>query len=210
MVLAQPLPPQGAHPTGPFPVGVAAALLVVGALAAGLSALASGGDGAPSGGDGTKGGGPQRDGSLRSWLIGLGTTLCVMGALGLLLHVVQTRHQGDGLRNAGQHVIDDAVQAAQGCDTSSPPPTFFYPDSSEPGGGYTWAPPACTTFPREAVLTSNYVPADQPGYTVELSNSFAGNGHVTVTDEHSRKQVCATVPLEATGRGSVTDGPCKG
>ncbi|MGW5352122.1 hypothetical protein ACWERV_16635 [Streptomyces sp. NPDC004031] len=198
MVLAQPLPVQNNHPPGPFPVGVAALLLVVGVLVAGLSALAFDGDG-PRGGDGSR----------RGWLIGLGTTLGVLGVLGLLLHAVQTGHRRDGLRDAGQHVIDDAVRAAQDCDTAETP-TYFYPDSSKPGGGYTWAPPPCTPFPRDAVLTSSNVLTVRPGYSVEPGGSFADNGHVTVTEEKSGKQVCATVPLEADGRGSVTDGPCRG
>ncbi|MFE9450117.1 hypothetical protein [Streptomyces sp. NPDC006739] len=197
MALAQPLPVQGIH-TGPFPIGAAVGLLLVGGVVAASAALSA-----------TRSEPKDRDRSLRNWLLGLGTTLCVLGGLGLFDHYFETLRASDGLHAAGRRIIDNAVKEARDCDPSSPEPTFAYPSGAVPGGAATYVPPPCSTSPRDVLLTNSATPADQVGYKAQEGNSFSTNGHVTVTDENSGKQVCATVPDTADGTGSVTDGACR-
>ncbi|ARF53211.1 hypothetical protein [Streptomyces gilvosporeus] len=198
MVVAQPLPVQGMH-TGPFPVGAAAGMLVVGGLVVTASVALS-----------ARGSEPKSESkSLRNWLLGLGTTLCVLGGLGLLDHYFETRQTSDGLHAAGRRIIDDAVKEARGCDPSSPEPTFVYPSGSVPGGAATYVPSPCSTSPRDVLLSHSTTVTDRIGYKAEKGDSFSTNGHVTVTDEASGKQVCAIIPDTANGSGSVTDGSCR-
>lgn len=196
VAVAQSLPVHGMH-TGPFPTGAAVGMLVVGGVLAASAALWAAGSE------------PKSDGrSLRNWLLGLGTTLCVLGGLGLFDHYAESRRTGDALHAAGRRIIDDAVEEARHCDPSSPEPTFVYPSGSVPGGTATYVPSPCSTSPRDVLLSSPTALTDRVGYRVEEGGSFSTDGHVTVTDENSGKQVCATVPDTAHGSGSVTDGPC--
>ncbi|MER6073673.1 hypothetical protein ABT187_33535 [Streptomyces sp. NPDC001817] len=173
-------------------------MLVVGGVVACSAALSA------------RGSEPKGDGaSLRTWLLGLGTTLCVLGALGLCDHYIENQRTSDGLHAAGRRIIDDAVEEARDCDPASPEPTFVYPSGSVPGGAATYVPSPCSTSPRDVLLSNSTTLTGQIGYKAEEGDSFSASGHVTVTDENNGKQVCATVPDTATGSGSVTDGPCR-
>ncbi|MFH8775769.1 hypothetical protein [Streptomyces sp. NPDC017958] len=173
-------------------------MLVVGGVLAASAALSA------------RGSEPKSDGkSLSSWLLGLGTTLCALGGLGLFDHYFENQRTNDGLHAAGRQIIDDAVEEARDCDPASPEPTFVYPSGSVPDGTATYVPSPCSTSPRDVLLSNSTTLTDQIGYKAEEGASFSTNGHVTVTDEDSGKQVCATVPDTANGSGSVTDGPCR-
>ncbi|MEU6216633.1 hypothetical protein ABZ845_03790 [Streptomyces sp. NPDC047022] len=184
--------------TGPFPTGPARALLGAGGVVVLTAAVSAAltrrtGDAGP----------------LIRWLFGLGLTLCLLGGAGLLVHSIEVRRTSDGLHGAGRRIIDDALGVARDCDPASPRPTFFYPGGQTPGGTATYVPSPCSTSPRDALGNSPtaFTPA---GYTAEEGDSFSLNGHVTVTEPDSGKQVCATVPDTVAGTGSVVDGPCKG
>ncbi|MEV0987854.1 hypothetical protein [Streptomyces sp. NPDC049949] len=172
--------------------------------------LVAGGAVAASAALSARGSEPKGDGkSLRNWLFGLGTALCLLGGAGLFDHYFVNQRTSDGLHAAGRQIIDDAVEGARGCDPSSPEPTFVYPSGSVPGGTATYVPSPCSTSPRDVLLSNSTTLTAPIGYKAEEGDSFSTNGHVTVTDEDNGKQVCATVPDMANGSGSVTDGPCR-
>ncbi|MGW7257010.1 hypothetical protein [Streptomyces sp. NPDC054834] len=195
MLIAQPLPPN-VH-TGPISTGPAWALLGAGAvviLTAGVAAAVT-----------------RRDPNAKrliNWLFGLGMTMCAVGGLVLLGEAFEDQKASDGLHAAGRQIVDEALDSARSCDPASPQPTFVYP--SEPGsdGAATYVPSPCSTSPRDITLDSSVTTSDGV-YQTKEANSFDTNGHVTVTDSGSGKQVCATIPDTADGTGSVTDGPCR-
>ncbi|UXY29172.1 hypothetical protein [Streptomyces sp. HUAS TT20] len=194
MLVAQPLPPN-VH-VGPISTGPAWALLGAGAvivLTADVAAALS-----------------RRDPDakrLTNWLFGLGMAMCAVGGFILLGEAFQDQQTSDGLHAAGRQIIDEALDSARSCDPTSPQPTFFYP--SEPGrGASTYVPSPCSTSPRDVTLDSSVTTSDGV-YEAQAADSFDTNGHVTVTDSDSGKQVCATVPDTADGTGSVVDGPCR-
>ncbi|MEU8976458.1 hypothetical protein AB0D11_46185, partial [Streptomyces monashensis] len=141
-------------------------MLVVGGVVAASAALLARGSGSTDGGT-----------SQRNWAVGLGTTLCVLGVLGLFDHYVESQRAGDGLHTAGRRIIDDAVEEARDCDPSSPQPTFVYPSGSVPSGGATYVPSPCSTSPRDVLLTNWTTLTDQIGFKAEQGGSFSASGH---------------------------------
>ncbi|MFJ3309086.1 hypothetical protein ACIPSA_39790 [Streptomyces sp. NPDC086549] len=195
MLVAQPLPP-GLH-TGPISTGPAWALLGAGAvivLTAGVAAALSRRD------PGAK--------RLINWLFGLGLTMCAVGGFILLGEAFEDQRTSDGLHAAGHQIIDEALDSARSCDPDSPQPTFVYPSEPGSGGAATYVPSPCSTSPRDATVDSSVTTSDGV-YETQAADSFDTNGHVTVTDSDSGKQVCATIPDTADGTGSVVDGPCR-
>ncbi|WP_329141771.1 hypothetical protein OIU91_00090 [Streptomyces sp. NBC_01456] len=148
-------------------------------------------------------------GRLTGWLFGLGLTMCVLGGLGLLVRRSEDQQTSDGLHAAGQQVISAALDSARSCATAAPEPTYVYPSGLMPGGAATYAPPPCSTSPRDALLGSTVL-TSLGLYRAEEAASFDTSGQVTVTDPNSGKQVCATVPDTADSAGAVADGPCGG
>jgi hypothetical protein len=144
---------------------------------------------------------------LTNWLFGLGLTMCAVGGLVLLGEAFEEQQTSDGLHAAGRRIIDEALDSARNCDPASPQPTFVYPSGPGAGGAATYVPTPCSTSPRDVTLDSSLVTSDGV-YEAKAAASFDTNGHVTVTDSDSGKQVCATVPDTTDGTGSVVDGPC--
>ncbi|MGW7410551.1 hypothetical protein ACWGI9_44000 [Streptomyces sp. NPDC054833] len=196
-MIAQPLPPNGLN-TGPISTGPAWALLGVGAvvvLTAGVAVALTRRE-------------PHAK-RLTNWLFGLGLTMCAIGGLVLLGEAFEEQEASDGLHAAGRRIIGEALDSARSCDPASAQPTFVYPSQPGAGGAATYVPLPCSTSPRDVTPDSSVVTSDGV-YEVQAVNSFGTNGHVTITDSDSGKQVCATIPDTADGTGSVVDGPCRG
>ncbi|MER6126696.1 hypothetical protein ABT173_29625 [Streptomyces sp. NPDC001795] len=197
MLVAQWMPRNGEH-FGPISTGPAVALLGAGGVVvvtAGVAAALTR---------------RERDaGRLTRWLFGLGLSLCFLGGLGLLGRYFEDRQTSDGLHAAGRQIIDEALEAARNCETAAPEPTIVYPSEPGSGGAATYVPSPCSTSPRDALPDPTMV-TSHGVYRAQEADSFDTNGHVTVTDPDSGKQVCATVPDTADGSGAVVDGPCGG
>lgn len=195
MMIAQWMPGNGQH-TGPITAGPAVALLgaggvfvVVAAVAAALSRR------------------EPDSGRVAGWLFGVGLTMCALGGLGLLLRHSEVKQASDGLHSAGEQMIAAALDSARDCASAPPEPTIVYPSGLVPGGAATYAPPPCSTSPRDALLGSTEL-TSLGLYRAQEAPSFDTSGQVTVTDPNSGKQVCATVPDTPEGTGTVVDGPC--
>ncbi|WP_370091560.1 hypothetical protein [Streptacidiphilus sp. MAP12-20] len=200
MLVAQWIPRNGQH-VGPISTGPAVALLWVGGvvlLAAVAAALQS------------RGQRRQRSsGAFPGWLAGLGLSLCALGGFALLVRHSEDQQVSDGLHTAAQQVISTAVDSARNCATAAPEPVVTYPSGLVPGGATTFTPPPCSTSPRSASIDSTVL-TYLGGYRAQQSAAFDTNGHVTVTDPTTGKQVCATVPDSADSAGTVVDGACAG
>ena len=194
-MIAQWIPGNGQH-TGPIATGPAVALLGVGAVFVVVAAVAA-----------ALGRREPDSGRLAGWLFGVGLATCALGGLGLLLRHSEDQQASDGLHSAGQQVITAALDSARNCASAPPEPTFVYPSGLVPGGAATYAPPPCSTSPRDALLGSTVL-TSLGLYRAQEAPSFDTSGHVTVTDPNSGKQVCATVPDTSQGTGTVVDGPC--
>ncbi|MEV0184343.1 hypothetical protein AB0I54_34415 [Streptomyces sp. NPDC050625] len=196
-MIAQPLPPNGLN-TGPISTGPAWALLGVGAVVVLTACVAAAL---------TRREPPAK--RLTNWLFGLGLTMCAVGGLVLLGEAFEGREASDGLHAAGRRISGEALDSARNCDPTSTQPTFVYPSQPGSGGAATYVPSPCSTSPRDVTLDSSVTTSDGV-YETQAVNSFDTNGHVTITDSDSGKQVCATVPDTVDGTGSVVDGPCRG
>ncbi len=187
----------------PPPPGTGIALLCVG-LAIALAAIAAVAGQRWSGGSGHA---DRQSGRTGRWFVGLGIALACMGAG--LLGIRYWADQGvtDGLQEAGQQVIGQAVQAAQECGTL---PTMG--PIPMPGGG-VMTPPPCRTNPRGAFAGSG-LDAPEPivnshgVYGVRLADSYATSGQVQITDTDTGRTVCVTLPATTAGSGGITNGPC--
>jgi hypothetical protein len=197
MMIAQWMPGNGEH-TGPITTGPAVALLGFGGVVAVVAVVAAALSGRES-----------DSGRVTGWLFGLGLTMCALGGIGLLVHYSENRQARDGLHAAGHQVIAEALDSARSCASAPPEPTFIYPSGLVPGGEATYAPPPCSTSPRDALLSSTTL-TSLGAYQAQEAPSFTTSGHVTVTDPNNGKQVCATVPDTSQGTGTVVDGPCAG